>query len=761
VDEALSALVRHGVLMQDGRFYTLAHHGLQTALTLLLSAAETVQIHLALAKLCARAQRPGLDEVHHLLLAGCPERALPRLATLLDELSDNGDFHENSGMDPKDIATTLELAHEQAVASGRSTRKIHELMRRLTMLSIITDHAPFHRHAALWRSRLERDSGLLDYRETADLGEALRRTAARYEATPAAERVYRPEEAIKYLGRYVTVAIVIGARNRDLGLLDSLPELLEPFAPLSPVLHALRQNAIAATEMLYKARNDSARQRLLAVYERLGQTAGAELRYVDSIRHAVAYAVGAIEIGLGLPSALGWIEIMDRDSQQRVNAMYLRRLLCLYEGDAEGAERHRKQAELLAVQASGRQMFGVPLNLELAAQVLARELAGIKQVADRIAQIAARESGWVPLHHLAQGWFQRLRGDCGAAQEAFERCLALTTPGRAPHPVCLNTWVSATAGYVAVLVELGEPERARAHGVWALEQCVAFGIDVLSYGIVRELALAEAKLNDFERAAGRLDALIDKQAGTSDSHLAVLYEARVHVAIWAKDAAATAHFVELAARAYRRAPRAALLVRQGRLRDEARRAGLELELPASAFESSVLGSSDSSASAALRNHVAIALGQATTLGGRSLRALELLCDTSGARAGHLYLVQADELVRAASCGSPGDSALDAFANGYWLQQLDDALLVTGLTQDSSALELVDAASWTHPSGTHYRLLLLTAPFRGQLVFVGVVALVAESASPLPALVGKLAAVVCERLLELREVQGVSATQPHA
>jgi hypothetical protein len=30
IDEALAALVRHGVLMQDGRLYTLAHHGFQT-----------------------------------------------------------------------------------------------------------------------------------------------------------------------------------------------------------------------------------------------------------------------------------------------------------------------------------------------------------------------------------------------------------------------------------------------------------------------------------------------------------------------------------------------------------------------------------------------------------------------------------------------------------------------------------------------------------------------------------------------------------
>jgi hypothetical protein len=81
------------------------------------------------------------------------------------------------------------------------------------------------------------------------VGAALKLAAARYEALHPSERAYRPDEAIKYLARYVTFAIVIGQRTRNMALLDSLPGLLEPFSVLSPVMHALWQNAIAATEM--------------------------------------------------------------------------------------------------------------------------------------------------------------------------------------------------------------------------------------------------------------------------------------------------------------------------------------------------------------------------------------------------------------------------------------------------------------------------------------------------------------------------------
>ena len=107
--------------------------------------------------------------------------------------------------------------------------------------------------------------------------------------------------------------------------------------------------------------------------------------------------------------------------------------------------------------------------------------------------------------------------------------------------------------------------------------------------------------------------------------------------------------------------------------------------------------------------------------------------------------------------SGANITLDTFANGYWSQQLDDSLLTAGLTQLNSGVELLDGGAWTHPTGLVYRLLLLTAQFRGRLAFVGLAALAVETANTLDTNVCQLAGVVCERLLELGEVQGVYPT----
>jgi hypothetical protein len=416
LDDALAVLLEKGVLASDGTLYTLAHHGYRVWLSAQQGAKERAQRHMALARMCVRTGRPALAEVHHLLLAGCAQQALERLAQQFNELPDLTTFYEQSGMEPKDLALMLAQAYEVAVSSGRSQRELHELARYLTTFSVITDKNHYFRYAPAWLAQLEHDSGLADYRAgRSDLSpderlqEALTRTAARYSATPPEQRVYSSEEAIKHLHRYVTTSCVIGLRSRDRRLLTSLPDLLEPFAALSPMRNALWQAATAVLETNCKAQRDVARLRMIDVYTRLSDISGDELPAAKAIRNGQAYGAGMAEVCLGYVSAPQWIEVLDKDPMQQVNAMYLRRLLCLYEGDSEGADRHRKQAEMLAVQAGRRQIFDPPLLIELDAQHHAGDLAGVKQVTDRLAHLASQEPGWVAPYHLAQGYFQRLR----------------------------------------------------------------------------------------------------------------------------------------------------------------------------------------------------------------------------------------------------------------------------------------------------------------------------------------------------------------
>jgi hypothetical protein len=633
------------------------------------------------------------------------------------------------------------------------------MARQQLSLSVVIGDALYERHAPTMLAQLERDSGLAAYRACADsmpanarLHTALSEAVARYEATPARERVYRVDEAIKFVARFATVSIVIGVRGRDSRLLASLPGMLEPFAGFSPILHALWQNLISATEMNYAAQPLQARARAIAVYEGLGKCQGEDLRYVETIRYAVCYALGVIEVSLGYASASDWIAQLDSDRMQQVNAMRLRSFQSLYEGDAAEAERYRTAGEILALQASARQMFDSPLVVELAAQMHASDLVGVKRVADRIAGRAAKETRWRAAAYLANGLYQHLRGDFAAAHEAFTQCITLDNPTHTDRPPWLDTWRMAVAGNIPALVELGRVAEACSFGEAALQQAQRLGLGPWSDDIARELALAEAKLGELDRAARRLDALIASRALVLPSYLAADYEARACVAIWAKDTTAAAHFAALAVR-HDRLRRATLLVRKGRLIDEARAAGLDVAMLPTDFESAVLGASTGASRRAGSSTVRAALHMQDPAA-RARAGLELLCDAARATSGHLYLNRGEALQHAASLGAANEPALAAFVHAYWKQQLQEHVEDDFTTQSDSDAAESQLTSWTQ-AGTSYQLLLLRGSTDGTLHYTGVVALAANHAD-LPALYWELAAAVSARLLELGDAEGASA-----
>jgi tRNA A-37 threonylcarbamoyl transferase component Bud32 len=764
VDEALAALLHYGVLANNGTTYSLFHRGTRSSLIAQLSAGERAQHHLVLADLCLRSGRTPLLELHHLLQAGAAERALVRLAELLAALPPGAYLYERAPeLDPKLIAAMLERAFELARTAERPPRELRELGRQLIGLSVQTDNKLYYRYAAAWLEQLAQDSGLADYRAAsheldpaARLKSAIERTLARYSATPEAQRGYRLDEAIKYLAQYVTTSIVIGSRASDTQLLAALPGTLEPFAALSPVLHALWQNVIAGGEMNYKARPEQARARVLEVYARLADVSGADLPNVNAIRNAIAYAMGALEVSLGYLTAPHWIEVMQNDAQQQVNAIYLRRLLCIYDGDTEGAESFRRQAEVMAVQASSRQMFDVQFLLELSAQVHAGDLAGIGVVADRIAKVAVDAPGWQAQSFLAQGHYQRLRGGLAEAKHAFERALALADPDREDPPSSLNAWVSAAAGYTMTLIDLDLSEEARRFGLQACEQCRKHDIGGWSAHVIRALAIAEAKLGDYVGAAARLDRLIEQRAGIMPSRLLLDYEARARVAIWAKDSAAAERFTALAASHSRAAHPAAVSARHGRLQSEAKQAGLEFEVPMTAFESSVLGSARPRGDgSSVLTKVASALGRIGEPSLRARRALEMLCESTRARAGRLYVLQDGALTRAALLGDEEDAALDESAAAYWRQQLADSAHTMIEVAGNDPMDAFGTRIWTSRIGTAYRFAVMKGQHEDDLSFVGLVAMAAENQQSLASEYWELSTAIGTRLLELGDAQAVT------
>ncbi len=645
IDSAITELVSQQAVVGDGRVYSLAHRGWGAALTMHLPDTDRAERHRALASLYEG--RLGLGGVRHALLGGLEARALDELSPLLAGMPETTGLYDMTELGSAEVAATFARALAAAERLGRSGREVNELRRWLTSLSVVSDDAYYWRAAPLWLERLKRDSGFATWEEQTDaadpgarLSRAMQLAFERYGATPETERVYRPDEAVKSLAHYVGISLAIGSSRLDLPVIESLPSLLEPFAPISPLVHAIWQNSIAARENICRGQPERSHARWLVVYERLGEIGGAERQFVDVFRHAIAHALGSVEALMGMESAARWAETLDVDPLQRINGLYLQRIVRLQHGDWDGAERLRKQAEIWSLQARARQMFTNVSALELIAFTMARDLTGLKQCTDRIRSLAARSPGWAPYVRLAQGQFQLICDNFEAAQSEFEGALELVTPAKdKPYPLHA-AWCLSVAGYVEALIGRGRNEEARAIGEDALTTCGRLEITVPSHGISRALALAEATLGDAGKAEARLDAVIKSQTklGITGLHLGASYEARARVAIRAGDLEAVDKYAGLTAREYRHGAGSPLGARYARLMDEALRAKRSNRPIPSDSES------DPNAQSGLRTRTsAIGIVTETMKGAerakeRAERALRLLCNARAAPMGHLYLL---------------------------------------------------------------------------------------------------------------------------
>jgi hypothetical protein len=742
VDQAINELVANRVLVSDGRVYTLAHRGWAALLTEDLGDAEREQRHRALAELHDRSDRPPIAAVHHFLSGGLPERALDRFLKFIETADDKEIAAlDAAGMKLEVIAPISARALEAARKLGRPAREICELLRWLTMVSVFGDDEYYWQAAPEWLERLKSDSGLTDWNEleAVDSGQRLARAfqaaSERYAATPEPERVYRPDEAIKHLVLYVVASIAVGARELDAKLIASLPELLEPFAPISQVIDAIWQNAIATRELACYCQPDKARLRWIDLHARLSAVSGDELRYVERIRDAMAFGIGSIEAAFGLLSAMRWADTLDRDPTQAVSAMYLRKVVRLQQGDWEGAERFRRKAEVLAVQGNVRQMFTGSLIAELSAHALAADLTGVKHAADRIELFAASSPAWRVYQHLAEGLFQQLRGNHEAADEALLRCLALTSTNLEDTRFPIFAWPRAAAARLETLVQLGRYQEAKSAGDAAIARCQELGISVGSTEISRVLALAEAKLGDYPRAAQRLEGLMAEQVqlGVTGLNLGATYEARARIAIWAEDQAAVEKYAALTAQEYRHGRGSPLGARYERLMEEALRAGVRVLPELSEYETTLLAATTFGRRTTAKVDVSQVMAKVADPKDLPIQALRLLCDARGASAGHLYLTCDAGLRLVASFGTeaPEDGLL-GFVTDYFEREMRDQDSATGLVTEAGSMISPTSTAWTDCQGIVYEPLPLASVVDGACVYAGIAVLSARGRRGRPA-----------------------------
>jgi tRNA A-37 threonylcarbamoyl transferase component Bud32 len=725
IDFALGELLSRQIVTSDGRFHSLAHGGWPGVILRDLDADERAARHRALLSVYEDKLRLGV--VHHALLAGLHSRALDELAPILAGLPEATNLYELTDLTALEVAELFERALDAAEEIGRSALEQNHLRRWLAALAVVSDDKHYFRVAPAWLDRLKRDSGYADWTERADITDpkerlslAMQHAFARYAATPESERVYRPDEAIRGLAHYVGISMAVGSSRLDLSITESLPELLEPFTAVSPFIELIWQNATATREASCRLQLERSHARWIDVYDGLSRLTDVDPAMVGVFRRAVAYAIGANEAQMGIRTAASWADVLDADPVQKVSGLYIRRIVRLLEGDIEGAERCRKEAEIVGLKARVRQMFAHLNWIELMTCGMARDLTGVRQCEQRIRTLSTRSPAWTPYLRVAEGFSALCSDDLDAARAAFDAAIALIwTSSERPFPLS-SAWCISVAGLVEALHSLGDLSGAQRTGEAALAFCQEHGIGAASYGISRALAVAEANLGAIEPARARVDAVIADQMklGVTGLHLGATYEARARVALAAGDRDEFTRYATLASKEYRHGKGSALGARFQRLLFDGAR------LSASAATSSARWAPFSS-SQVTSGAVSEILKRTHGAEERAECALRLLCEAANVSSGHLYLLlEGCEVRHAASCpnAAPPEGLLE------FVRDVD-----TRLEADDGATQVVtspldtrcDRTVFVGADGSSYRAVPLLGSTNGGVRHVATAALLLE------------------------------------
>lgn len=762
--EAARAELLAGGLLTGQHELTLVDEAWTRTLLSRLDETTRSTIHRKLAELGAAPLRHPIAVAYHFQCAGEDARALEPLVALGGD--DLISHLSQLALPVTLISEVVRRAHDTAQQLGRSEREINELRRIYCGLSISSQADEYQRLSPAWLASLRRDAGLDDWdalAEVPDAGQrlmqALTRAAERYNATPEQARGYSPTDAIKALVNYVVVSIAIASRTFDAAELRSLPRLLQPFAALSPIVDAIFNNATATYEYIALGQIQRARERWLGVLERLRDVQGDALEYVGAIRGAIAYALGLIEILRGYGTATEWASLLDGDELQRVNAIYLRRVARLQLGDVEGAERLRQKAELLAVTANTRQMFDSMLVPELIVYGLAADLTGLQQVAERLRAVTERYPAWACYERLALVQLALLHGAYDEALAHSSMALASCEPDARDPRRCHNAWPWVASARGHALLGAGRYEEARQLAAEVLEGCRQRSMDATEE-LVRVLSLAEARLGDYAGASRRLEALHADQeaAGIVGINLGATCEARARIAIWAGDREAIDKYGTLTAAAYAHGQGSPLGARYERLMSEARSRGVSVLPALTQFETSIFGTTALWKSAPNIAMVHVVLRAAATAPERGERALNLICDATGAVSGQLYLVDEAGMRLAATLGNVAHH--DAY------RELARDCLSRAVSEDGGETDVMSEServvastaghSTSHTSMLSQRALLLTGKRDELTLHAGVAVVDAPPRRVITQEHRELFTIVANTLLGAADTQGVSA-----
>ena len=680
---SLDELIAGGVFRASGRYFTFAQPVFAALLRAGMSDQAQRAAHFRLAALFE--QRGETFRVaQHLLRAGEEERGVD---TLLEHARASVAVTDHNLQAYEELLLWLPIDWFEAYRTGielckklgRPRRELYALWIRVSGLT----PAGLGDTAAVVEliSQLRHDTGL-DIYEALDpamepmarLGKSFELTAARYQATSEHERVLEALDALRALGRACIQAVGTVAARLDLELWEKLPSL-EPFVPLSPALGVV-DLLIKGNGKRITGRAEQACVPYRKLLDRATQPdrAGLDETHQRYIISGVCFGLGFMEAPMGLDSALEYARKIETDPLHQVNALLIRMLHHLWQGDARAADSCKHQIELMRIQNSPRTLFeGTHLIGEIAAHAASDDLVRVKQTIDSVSRMAENFPGWVPLLHLARGEAHRIRGAYADALIEIEQGLARTSAGR--H----QFWAELATAHLKTLDASGRHREAREFGERYLREAEQAELGYRTNYIKLPLATAYAALGEREIAETMADSVLDffTKLGSRGLNPGLACEARARVAARVSDAEGFAIHARRCGELYRATANRALIAKYQRLMREAR--GVE-----------GLANRTFDPAAALTGQAAVThiTGMLSACSGSRARAklgLDLMVARSGALGGFLYAVEGSgPILMAQTELEEPPSGLSLVVAEYLRRKLDDADTTASDTISSSA-----------------------------------------------------------------------------
>jgi hypothetical protein len=720
VAHCLQELIQADIVRSAGDRSALSDRAWVPVLLAELAPLPCAAIHLRLSKVFQLRGHMDFLAAQHVLRAGERERALDMFvshAIESQELTDRSpeEFHKLIRSLPQDWLQTYEEALVLCQLLSRPKRELYALRSRLAGLVGVVGlrHTA---HVATLIDDLRVASGLADWAALEPalapmvrLTQALEATQARYDAASAHERTIDPLTGIRALARTTITAVGMHAPLLDAAAVAALPSL-EPLAVLSPALSVVAQ-LVQGVHARLTGRSDRARERYKALLERTAapDRAGLEGSHHRYMCVIVMNGLGMLEASMGLISSMDWAAQIESDPLFQVNALLVRVLYRLWQGDCLQAERDQRDIDTLRIASSARQNFeNTHLLWQVSAHAAMDDLTRLKRTTEEIRRAGEELPGWQPVLAYSRAECQRVRGDLGGALSELTATLETCCAGE--HQI----WPNLAGAHIRTLDELGRSAEAVAIGTRYLELAHAvelgFGVSLVAL----PLAVAEARQARPD-AALHADRVIEyfKNLGTTGLNLVLAYEARAKVAIAQDDRVSCARYMTLLEQACAQGGEEVTSAKLHKLRREAERRQLADLLPSLAH-----------APATVHTQLKSQLQSCDGPLERAQLELSLLAQHSGAKEGFLYRVTeaGPHWIAALGLRATPPEALELMVRDY----VDGETQGQGDTTDESA-ELETATQWTAFDELMYRPVLLSHYLDdGRYVITGLCVFVIQS-----------------------------------